>query len=145
MRKMNVISRCQGIYRTEKLDISDIGACHHSFILLISARPGMSQEQIARHLCLNKSTVTRALCNLEDTGYVERRNDATDKRVVLVYPTQKMLSILPAVKETAREWNDLISGGISAEELEVFFRVLESMEMKARKLTGNSEMRGGEV
>ena len=145
MRRMNVIGRCQGIYRTEKLDISDIGACHHSFILLISAHPGMSQEQIARHLCLNKSTVTRALCNLENAGYVERRTDTTDKRVVLVYPTQRMLSILPTVKKTAREWNEMILSGVSAEDLEVFFRVLESMEMKARDLTGNSEVPGGAV
>ena len=141
MRRINAISRCQGIYRTEMLKTQELSANHMSFILTISANPGSSQEQIAKRLCLNKSTVTRTLSYLEEVGYADRKISEADKRVTLVYPTQKMLSILPLVKAASREWNSLICEGISDEDLEVFMRVLESLERRAKELTNNTEER----
>ena len=93
---------------------------------------GSSQEEIAREICLNKSTVARALTQLEDRGYLRREASAEDKRRLLVYPTDKMLAVLPQVRSVAKEWNDLISDGIPEEELEVFYSVLARMEERAK-------------
>ena len=44
------MSRCESIYRTESVGVPDICGAHHSFILAITNNPGMSQEEIARHI-----------------------------------------------------------------------------------------------
>ena len=59
MKQMNAISRAQSVFRGEALNNGELGGCHHSFVLAICYNPGMSQEQLARHICLNKSTVAR--------------------------------------------------------------------------------------
>ena len=132
MKSLNIISRCQAIYRSEKLKADGICAGHHAFILSISKNPGHSQEDLSREICLNKSTVARTLNHLESFGYISRNPNPDDKRQFLVYPTEKMLEILPEVREISKEWNDCISEGISEEELEIFHSVLSRMECKAK-------------
>ena len=136
MRNMNIIARCAAIYRTQQIELDGLMGVHHSYILVIVNHPGMSQDRLAKHLCLNKSNVTRHLAGLEKLGYVERRASEADKREMLVYPTQKMLDIYPEVLRVTREWNALISEGFTEEELEGFERLIEKMLGRSLELIG---------
>ena len=131
MRKMNIISRCESIYRTQQLK-EELPGLFHSYILVICRRPGMSQDKLARHLCLNKSNVTRHLAKLEQKGYIERKVSEEDKRELLVYPTEKMLDLHPEVVRITKEWNALVAEDVTEEELEVFHRVLDKILDKSR-------------
>ena len=133
MRKTNIISRCEGIYRQDKLKDCGLSACHHSYILAISRHPGMTQDQLAKHICIDKSGVTRHLSYLEKKGYVERRSDQHDKRAICVFPTQKMLDILPEVKKIVTDWNDYLTKDITSEDLDCFNRVLDIIAERAKK------------
>ena len=134
MREMNVISRCQAAYRTAELGCPDITGAHHSFILAVCHTPGASQDELSRRLALNKSSVARALAHLEGLGYVSREQDKRDKRVIRVYPTEKMLLIYPVEKRITEEWNRAVLSGISEDEIAVFRSVLKKMEERAREL-----------
>lgn len=138
MKSLNIISRCQSIFRSKKMG-EELLACHHPFVLTVCRFPGRSQDEIAKDLCLNKSTVTRALAQLESLGYVTRNPNPSDKRQTLVFPTEKMLSVLPKVREITAEWNRLIFEGIPEEELAVFRSVTEKIEFNARKAIEETE------
>ncbi len=142
MKHINVIGRCGGMFRSERLKDTDLSSCHTSYILSICHAPGISQDQLARRICINRSNVTRQLTYLEEHGYVERRQSESDRRVLLVYPTQRALDILPTVKAVVREWNEFITEGFSADELEQLEDMLERIAQKARdydRLTGGNE------
>ena len=133
MRRINVISRCSVMYKSERLS-GELSGCHHPFVMCITRNPGMSQDEIARRICLNKSTVTRALSYLEEHGFVTREADKEDKRILRVFPTDKMKDAYPAVKSLSAEWNALISDGISEEDMKVFDAVLEKIEARAKEI-----------
>ncbi len=135
MKLLNNISRSQAVYRRSKIQADDLQSCHYAYVLAICRAAGRSQEELARELCVNKSTVARNLNLLEDKGYIERRPLPSDKRQFSVYPTEKMLAVLPEVRAVSGEWMTLLSEGIPEAELEVFNSVLERMEDRARKLT----------
>lgn len=139
MKLMNNISRSQAVYRHSKISADDLHPAHYAFVIGISRHPGRSQEELARELCLNKSTVARALTVLEERGYVTRESLPSDKRQFAVHPTEKMLSVLPEIRRASHEWTDLLSEGISKEELEVFGSVLERMEKRAREIIGGQD------
>ena len=141
MKFVNTIHRCQTVFRSERLSDGICGA-HHLFVFAICNHPGRSQEELSKQLFLNKSTVTRALSSLESSGYVRREVNPNDKRESLVYPTEKMTAILPRVREIAAEWNEILSAGISPEELSAFLSVIEKMEKNARTAILGAE--GGE-
>ena len=133
MKGINTIHRCQNVFRGERL-AGEICGAHHLFVFAICNHPGRSQEELAKQLCLNKSTVTRALSSLESGGFVKREINPDDKRQTLVFPTEKMTELLPEVRAIAKEWNELLSKGISEEELVAFHAVLTKMEENARSV-----------
>ena len=132
MKMLNNISRSQSIFRAGKLKADGICAAHHTYIFAICKNPGSSQEELAKEICLNKSTIARALNQLEEKGYILREPNEQDKRSLLVYPTEKMLELLPKVRQIAKEWNSTISADIDQQELEIFHSVLKRMEEKAK-------------
>ena len=138
MKSMNIISRCQTAYRAKMLE-GDLCACHHSLVLAICRQPGSSQDELAKDICLNKSTVTRALSQLEERSYVTRTPDPADKRRTLVEPTKKMLAVLPQVRQITADWNRIISADIPEDELAVFQSVLKKMEQNARSAIEKTE------
>ena len=139
MKSMNAISRCQAQFRTERAVSDELGACHWAFIFAVSRCPGLTQEELAGELCLNKSTVTRALTYLEEHGFVIRQGDKADKRVLLIYPTEKTEALLPKLRAVTREWNELIAGGVNEEDLAVFLSVLYKMEKNAKSIISGED------
>ena len=139
MKMLNNISRSQSVYRHSRISASDLNSGHYSFILAICREPGRSQEELARELCLNKSTVARALTSLETNGYILRTPLPNDKRQFSVHPTEKMLGVLPEVRKTSAEWRDLLSEEISESDMQIFYSVLERMEERARTIIENQE------
>lgn len=139
MKMLNNISRSQAIYRHGRIPADDLMPGHYSFVLAICHSPGCSQEELARELCINKSTVTRNLGYLEERGYIVRSPLPGDRRQASVCPTEKMLAVLPEVKGASKEWMALLSEGISEEELAVFDAVLSRMERRAREIIERQE------
>ena len=63
MRQINVISRCAASYRGEKFKDLKLCAAHHSYIINICKKPGISQEELVRHICVDKSNLARQVFN----------------------------------------------------------------------------------
>ena len=139
MKMLNNISRSQAIYRKQRIPSDELLPGHYSFALAICHAPGRSQEELARELCINKSTVARNLTCLEERGYITRTPLPSDKRQFSVHPTEKMLAVLPSIRAASIEWMELLSEGIPEEELTVFSSVLERMQTRARQITEEQE------
>ena len=138
MRKLNAIARCSGLYRTQNAD-TQLPDIYHSYVHAICRNPGMSQDKLSKHLCINKSSVTRHLAYLEQNAYIERKVSCEDKREMLVYPSPKMLDAHPEIVRISKQWNDLLSEGIGEEELHVFMSVLDKLYEKAKQISTNGD------
>ena len=142
MRRINMISRISTIYYDDRLKDTELGACHHSYIITICKNPGISQDKLAQKLFINRSNVTRQISYLEEKGYVERKQSPTDKRVLLVYPTDKANEVLPFVREIVKDWNSYITEGFSEDELDCLGDMLSRILARAKeyaKLKGEDE------
>ena len=139
MKMLNNISRSQAIYRHERISATDLQTGHYAFVLAICREPGRSQEELARELCINKSTVARNLNYLEEKGYISRHCLPSDKRQFSVHPTEKMLVVLPEIKKASTEWMTLLSEGIPEDELEIFDSVLDRLQTRARQIIEKQE------
>ena len=70
---------------------------------------------------------------------MERRQSDTDKRVTLVYPTEKMLAVYPKVKELANSWNEYLSADLTDEERALFQQTLEKISARAQAYIDNGD------
>ncbi len=141
-RYIYVINRCAGMYRAEHLQESDLGQIHHRYLFSVCRHPGISQEELARHVYISKSNVTRHLSYLESCGYVERRQSEEDKRVMLVYPTEKAYEVLPFLRTLVHGWSDAITEELSPEEQELFHDILKRVAKKAASLVDKKALEG---
>lgn len=131
MRYINIISRCSSMWRSDKLEGTELCDQHYPYILTVCRNPGISQDAIARKLFINKSNVTRSLAYLESHGFVKREQSSEDRRSTLVYPTDKAIDILPQVRSIIRGWNDYITEGFTEEELEMYMDMTERLAARA--------------
>ena len=142
MRYINMVSRCCSMYRSQRLEGTELGACHIPYILTLCRNPGITQDTLCKMVYINKSNVTRALSYLEQHGYVERIQSEADKRVLLVYPTEKAEEALPAIRSILKDWNEYITEDISESEMNAFMTVLEKIAKKAASYGELSETAG---
>lgn len=119
MRQINIISRCATMYRDRALSDTGLAGCHTPYILALYRIPGCTQEELARDLNVNKSSVARQLAVLEERGFIRREPSPGDRRSQLVYPTQRALDLQPRILQVLYEWNAYLTGELTPEEQEV--------------------------
>ena len=136
-RKILAIARCDTQYRSEKMASFGLKSCHTSYLMNICANPGISQDQLAQQILINKSNVARQAAFLEEEGYIRRESSPADRRVMELYPTQKAMDILPQIKQILVDWEQYITEDITEEEVEIITRVLAKMKDKAAAWMGD--------
>lgn len=128
MKDITEITRVSVQYRTDSFAPLGLKACHGSYLQEICARPGISQEQLAESICINKSNVARQAAALEEGGFIKRCCCDKDKRVMRLYPTEKTLALLPEIDRIMLSWQERLTQDLSEEEQQL----LEAMLLKMR-------------
>ncbi len=127
------IARCGVQYRADMLAPMGLKSCHASYLTEICANPGISQDKLARTICINKSNVARQAAILEEEGFITRRPAAGDKRVMELYPTEKTLALLPQISQILKQWECCIGSSLTEAETEQLSILLAKMKVKATK------------
>lgn len=131
IRDMLEISRCGVQYRSDNLAQFGLKSIHASYLTEICANPGISQDRLARLICINKSNVARQVAVLEEDGFVRRVPSEADKRVMELYPTEKTLEILPKINDILMCWEQCITHDLTEEEKELITTLLSKMSKRA--------------
>ena len=131
IRDMTEITRCGAQYRTDQLEPMDLKGCHASYLTEICAHPGISQDKLAKRICINKSNVARQAAILEEKGFLTRTPSTTDKRIMELHPTRKTLDLLPQISGILKCWETCITDGLSEAEMEQLATLLAKMKIRA--------------
>ena len=131
MRQISITYRCAMQFREHELTDTGLAGCQTPYLTTLYRHPGISQEEIARSLNVNKSSVTRQLASLEEKGYVYRQPSATDKRIILVYPTEKALELKDRLFHCYHDWNTYLTQGFTEEEKEQLSQLMIRIAAKA--------------
>ncbi len=133
MKYISRTSRLTELYRGRLLREDGIAGHQHVYILRVCQSPGISQEELARMIYINKSNVARQISSLEALGYIERRSDTDDKRIMRLYPTEKAVAVLPKIKKILDDWNRYLLEDFNSEEKDELFHLLSRVMEKAEK------------
>lgn len=131
IRDITNITRCGAQYRGDALAPMGLKGCHASYLMEICECPGISQDGLARRICINKSNIARQLAVLEEGGFVTRTPSAGDKRVMELYPTEKTLALLPRIREIMDQWEQYLTQDMTPEDAERLSPMLKAMMARA--------------
>ena len=131
IRDITEIARCGVQYRNDYLAPLELKSIHASYLTEICANPGISQDGLARLICINKSNVARQAAVLEEEGFIIRKPSASDKRVMELYPTEKAMELLPQISDILKQWENCIAAELTEDELELLSSLLARLKDKA--------------
>jgi DNA-binding MarR family transcriptional regulator len=93
-------------------------------LFFLQKNDGSSLTQISQGLMLENPTVTGLIDRLEKLGYVKRSDHPDDRRVYLIYLTEKGKKVANKALPIVKKLNEEIKEGYSKEEIECFKKVL---------------------
>lgn len=131
MHHVTDIARCAALYRQEELAALGLKSCHASYLAAICAYPGITQDQLARRIFINKSNVARQLVILEEDGFVERKPSPEDKRAIQVFPTEKARDVMPEIARIFRCWESFVAQDLNEEERALLVSMLDKMKARS--------------
>ena len=131
IRDIIEVARISVQYRGDQLAPMGLKSCHASYLTEICAKPGISQDGLARIICLNKSNVARQAAILEEDGFITRIPSPADKRVLQLYPTEKTMELMQEIRGILKCWEDCISHDLTEEEKECISSLLDKMKSRA--------------
>ena len=118
-------------YRHSMLEPRGMSGWQCGYLTEIAAHPGMSQDQLAQILCLNKSNVARRVAALEEEGFVTRSASERDKRVMELRLTDKASAALPYLYEIQQQWDSYLTQDMTPEEKALLATLLSRMQKRA--------------
>jgi MarR family transcriptional regulator, organic hydroperoxide resistance regulator len=107
--------------------IDGIVTSHGDIIYALINKPSMTMAEIAAKIDRDKSTVTALVDKLVRLGYVAKRRDTEDTRIIYVTLTDKGHELEPVFDDISREILEVFYFGISEKEKEELFRILNKI------------------
>lgn len=113
------INRFGRVYREDKLEPLGLNPRYGIYLREIGAAPGISQEQLAQRIGINKSNVARQVAAMEEEGYIRRAACGKDKRVMRLHLTQKGEELLPGIHRVMDAWERLLVESFTESEQQI--------------------------
>ena len=116
-----LITHLQNAFSESGVEVTPIQVM---LLFFLQKNDGSSLTQISHGLMLENPTVTGLIDRLEKSGYVKRSDHPNDRRVYLVYLTEKGKKVANQALPIVKNLNEQIKEGYSKGEIENFKKVL---------------------
>lgn len=91
------------------------------------------QKDIEEKFSIRRSTATGIINSMEKNNLIKRMPDEKDSRLKRLVPTEKALEINKHIEKKLIKFDDDLRNGITKEELNSFFNILEKIKNNAEK------------
>lgn len=118
---ISLIYRKHAKYLNSKVEDVNLTYGLYPFLIEIYKHDGISQEDLAKVLYLNESTVTRSLDKLEKRGFVKKTREKRKKIITL---TDEGAEIAKKVMNYDEKWDEIIKKDLTEEEYINFKKTL---------------------
>lgn len=117
MHKM--MNRARNMYQEFDLNRSQAGV-----LFTLHQKDSMSQKELASYLNVSPPSITSSIQKMEREGYLTRRPDPDDQRIMRLSLTEKGESCIKGVQSVAEQMDILMFHGMGKEEILLLKRLL---------------------
>lgn len=111
---------------------SGIGSGEFDLIHLVRHNPGISQKEVSKELNMDKGATARRVANLEQKGYLVRKDNPNDKRSRLLYATEKAESLKNSKTTVEAAFYEWLLEDLSGHDKEEFIRILNLLYVRSK-------------
>jgi DNA-binding MarR family transcriptional regulator/ribosomal protein S18 acetylase RimI-like enzyme len=127
LREIGMIARC--FESIANIEFKDYNLAKNQYIYLvrICENPGTIQERVADLLKVDRSTASRAIEKLKNSGYIVKQNDKYNKKNIKLYPTKLGNEVYSMLKSDEEHSNHVALNGFTDKELSDLLKQLQKI------------------
>ena len=131
---ISVLMRQLNLFFGHELSDVEITASVLLYLSQLYNRDGLTQEEMAAVITVDKAATTRTIQGMEKKGLVRREAHEENYRAKRVYLTDKAKNAEPRIRELQKKWVDFITQDMTQKEAEVFAAQLKKMSQRAKEI-----------
>ena len=124
---INRISRDIRRIKNQEMAAYHLRSVHVSCLYYIYSLDGVTAAELCEHCEEDKATVSRALCYLEDNGFIYRNTDCFKRYKSPLYLTDKGQAAGKRIAEKISDVLDIIGCTLTKDERAAFYRTLSAI------------------
>ena len=124
---INRISRDIRRIKNQEMAAYHLRSAHVSCLYYIYSLDGVTAAELCEHCEEDKATVSRALCYLEDNGFIYRNTDCSKRYKSPLYLTDKGQAAGKRIAEKISDVLDIIGRTLTKDERAAFYRNLSAI------------------
>ena len=103
------------------------------FLVQVCRHPGCNQESISCRVRMDKGTVARGICRLEQRGLIIRTPLEDDRRVNQLFATEEGKKVYQSCEKIFVRYHEMLYEGLSEEEINQAVDLLIRMKQNVSK------------
>lgn len=128
LREIGTIYRILDSISNVEFKAFDLAKGQYAYLVRICEHPGIIQERISEMLKIDRATASRAIQKLEIAELIIKRSDDFNKKIQLLYPTQRGLELFDILKSEETYSNEVALKGLSEEERDTLIGLLQRVQ-----------------
>ncbi|RUT29622.1 MarR family transcriptional regulator [Paenibacillus zeisoli] len=133
LREIGMIARALDSISNIEFKEHDLSKGQYLYLVRICEHPGIIQEKLAEMIKVDRTTAARAVQKLENSGFIEKKEDRHNKKIKLLFPTEKGQNVYPFIKKENEHSNHVALEGLSERETETIFNLLQRVRSNVEK------------
>ncbi|SDO69457.1 MarR family winged helix-turn-helix transcriptional regulator [Halobacillus aidingensis] len=133
LREIGMIARALDSISNIEFKEYDLTRGQYLYLVRICENPGSIQEKVAELIKVDRTTAARSIKKLEMNGFIVKKEDEHNKKIKKLYPTEKGKKIFPIIKRENDYSNAVALDGLSEEEIEILFDLLQRVRRNIEK------------
>ncbi len=105
----------------------------------VAAHDALSLREVSRLTHLDKATASRAVARLEDHGFLAKRTNPSDRRLVELSLTRKGRRLFKEIEPLALDFEAELVGSLSAEDVAQLHGLIARLDSRLDELTAESD------
>lgn len=131
---ISVLMRQLNLFFSHELSEVEITASELMYLSQLYTRDGLTQDEMATKISVDKAATTRTIQGMEKKGLIVRDSNEKDHRSKCVYLTDKAKQMEEHIREIQKKWSDYIMQDMTVSEAELFVKQLKQMSVRAREI-----------
>lgn len=133
MDNLEVIVRYWRNFTEKRLREFDLTFGEQIIIIFLSKNENVNQESISKRYMIDKGMVAKTLTRLEDKGFIKREQNPNNKRENIISLTEKSAYIMEYINTIFDDWNKILYGEMSKEDIDCVKRLTGKMAENVAK------------
>ncbi|HHL3301618.1 TPA: MarR family winged helix-turn-helix transcriptional regulator [Bacillus cereus] len=133
LREIGMIARALDSISNIEFKEYELTKGQYLYLVRICENPGIIQEKLSEMIKVDRTTAARAIKKLEINGFIEKKEDESNKKIKKLFPTEKGKNVYPFIKRENDHSNTVALEGFSETEAETISKLLQRVRQNIEK------------